>query len=104
MNEDRDAGPYTITTGLFRGNEHTYVTHRATGKQWVSKSPNVNKERSLEWLTTSVECGIIKFDPKKHVGSCDVRFWQPVETRFVPKLKPKLLPASAFDALVFIGE
>lgn len=90
------AGDFTITIGIFHRNKHVYVTHAKTGKQWVSNSPYSDKERSsLQWLSDTIVCGIVKFYPEKIIGSCDGRFWHPVE--------PVATPRSAFDDLCFIG-
>jgi hypothetical protein len=97
MSNIKEAGPHTVTTGLFRGNQHTFVTHRASGKQWVSKSRTTeHNEASLQWLADTIACGIAKFDHNKIVGSCDTRFWFVLDT-------PVPAPKSEFDALCFIG-
>lgn len=101
-----DAGSFTITTGLYRGREHVYVTHRETGKQWVGKDPYDG--RALQGhdfgLAEQIRCGTIIFRPNptpgrdgKPVFSCDRRFWEPVAT-------PVAHPRSEWDALVFIGD
>lgn len=101
-----DAGRFTITTGIHRGSEHVFVTHRETGKQWVAKEPYDG--RALEGhdfaLKTLIECDVVKFLPNptpgrdgKPVFSCDLRFWEPVTT-------PVAHARSEWDALVFIGD
>ena len=94
-----EAGAFTITTGLFHGKEHVYVTHRETGKQWVEKSEYDG--RKLEGhdfsLKNQIEIGTIRFRTDRIVGSCDTRFWEAVET-------PVAQPNSEFDALTFIGD
>lgn len=103
MSQVRDAGPYTITTGIYRGREHVFVTHRATGRQWASKSEHTGS--SLEMLADSIGCGMHKFRPegtgldryRKPQACCDTRFWMPVTNA-------PAMPRSEFDSLVFIGD
>lgn len=106
MSQVIDAGAFTITTGIHRGKEYVFVTHRATGKQWVSKDaydgrPLSGHDFSLKNL---IECRAVVFNPNPRPGrdgnpvfSCDTRFWEPV--RSAPAMA-----RSEFDALVFIGE
>jgi hypothetical protein len=73
-----DAGEYTLTTGLNRGNHYVYVTHRNSGKQWMSKS-SVDAKYDLSIVSANVELGITKFYPDRPIVSCDSRFWMPVK-------------------------
>ena len=105
MSQVIDAGRFTITTGIHRGAEYVFVTHRETGKQWVGKDPYDGRALSGHdfSLKTQIEIGTIRFTPNprpsrdgKPVFSCDLRFWEPVET-------PRPTARSEWDALVFIG-
>jgi len=89
----QDVGPLTVSSGIYRGREHTYVTHRQTGKQWISKDPLEDSTATLGGTVGLLQIGALKFDSTKVVGSCDTRFWM------------LALPSSRseFDALVFIG-
>ena len=78
MKDIQDAGPFTITIGLYKGHEYIYVTHRESGKQWMSKSiveHNVNHD----YLASNIVMGVTKFDHTAVIGSCDSRFWMPVK-------------------------
>ena len=92
----QDAGSYTITTGIWHGREHIFVTHRETGEQWVSKTPEEEQSRNIDLLATLIANHTIKFHPGKLI-SCDTRFWEPVR-------KPVAMPRSEFDALTFVGD
>lgn len=91
-----NAGPFTVSSGIFYGREHIYVTHPETGKQWVSKSPST-KKHDLEIFADFIKTGTIVFDPRSRIRSCDTRFWMPVRD-------PEPLARSDFDALCFIGD
>lgn len=94
-----DAGAYTITTGLYHGKEHVYVTHRETGKQWVKKTPHEGEalDGNDFSLANQLRIGTITFKTDRIVGSCDTRFWEAVEV-------PVSHPRSEWDAMVFIGD
>lgn len=96
MYQTKEAGPYTITTGLYHSREHIYVTHRETGRQWISKSPTTGKQ-NIRFLADLIETRITKFDPTKIIRSCDTRFWLPID-------RPVPAPRNDFDALCFVGE
>jgi hypothetical protein len=78
MKDIKDAGPYTLTIGLSHGKEYVYVTHRESGRQWMSKSPT-NHNKDLDPIAGNIILGITKFDHRAVVGSCDSRFWMPVK-------------------------
>ena len=77
MNAIQNAGPFTITIGLYSGHEYIYVTHRESGKQWMSKD-RVTPPKDMSYLAANIEMGITKFDHTAMV-SCDHRFWMPVK-------------------------
>jgi hypothetical protein len=78
MKDIKDAGPYTLTIGLSHGKEYVYVTHRESGRQWMSKSPTAHN-KDLDPIAGNIILGITKFDPRAVIGSCDSRFWMPVK-------------------------
>lgn len=78
MKDIQDAGEFAVTTGLSNGHEYVFVTHRETGKQWMSKS-EAGHTTSHDLLATNIKLGITKFDPHAVIGSCDPRFWMPVK-------------------------
>ncbi len=77
MNAIQNAGPFTITTGLYSGHEYIYVTHRESGKQWMSKD-RASPSQDMSYLALNIEMGITKFDHTAIARSCDSRFWMPV--------------------------
>lgn len=78
MKDIKDAGPFTVTIGLSHGNEYVYVTHRESGRQWMSKD-STEHGKDLTILASNIKFGITKFDHTKVIGSCDARFWMPVK-------------------------
>ena len=95
-----NVGPFTLAPGIHFGRQHLFVTHRETGKQWVSKSPAADKKEmksALQTYADFIKTGTISFDPKSLINSCDTRFWTPVR-------QPEPTPQSEFDALVFVGD
>jgi hypothetical protein len=78
MSDMKNAGPFTITIGLYSGHEYIYVTHRESGKQWMSKD-RVSPSRDTSYLAANIEMGITKFDHTAVMGSSDHRFWMPVK-------------------------
>ena len=93
-------GPFTVAPGIHFGRQHLFVTHRETGKQWVSKSAAENKQEmnsAMEIYPNLIETGTISFNPRSQFNSCDTRFWTPVR-------QPSPVPKSEFDALVFVGD
>lgn len=78
MTDLRNAGPYTVTLGLYHGSEYVYVTHRESGRQWMSKSPT-DPNRDLSLLASNIDAGVTRFDHTKVMESCDARFWTPVK-------------------------
>ena len=78
MKHIEDAGAFTVTIGLSNGNEYVYVTHRESGRQWMSKN-EVSHSSNLGYIAGNIIMGITKFDPRAVVGSCDSRFWMPVK-------------------------
>lgn len=96
MSQVIDANEFTVTMGLYEGNTHAFVTHRATGVQWVSKSP-YRETADLGMLAMGIRAGYLKFSPSVVIGSCDSRFFYRVE-------KAPPMPRSEFDALCFIGD
>ena len=78
MTQPIDAGEFTVTIGLSNGHEYVYVTHRNSGKQWMSKS-RVESKHDLSWIAKNIDLGATKFYPDRPVGSCDHRFWMPVQ-------------------------
>lgn len=107
MSQVLDAGAYTITTGIYRGQQHVFVTHRETGKQWVAKDQYDGRNLSGHdfSLQTLILCGMHKFNiaPRVSEGelSCDTRFWMEVD---VSDNDLPTMPRSEWDALVFVGE
>ena len=73
-----DAGDYTLTIGLYHGYAYIYVTHRDSGRQWMSKS-NIDTNYDLSLIATNIQLGITKFYPEVPIISCDSRFWMPVK-------------------------
>lgn len=69
---------YTVTTGISRKREYVFVTHNETGKQWMSKS-EASDDSSLDRISTNIQLGITKFDPRAVIATCDARFWMPVK-------------------------
>ena len=88
-----DAGEFTLTNGIYHGRQHTFVTHRAPGKQWVSKDEN--EGNGMEFLATMINTSVVKFRPNAVVNSCDHRFWVEVKD---PENVPNMF-RSEFDAL-----
>ena len=78
MTDIIDAGDFTLTMGIDHGQTHLYVTHRDTGKQWMSKS-TVEADRDVEMTAGNIKYGITKFDPYAVIQSCDTRFWMEVK-------------------------
>ncbi len=78
MKDIQDAGPFTITIGLNKGREYIYVTHRESGKQWMSKSP-VEHNVNHDYLASNIVMGVTCFYPDRVIQSCDSRFWMPVK-------------------------
>jgi hypothetical protein len=91
--DSQDVGPLTISAGIYHGHEHVYVTHRQTGKQWISKDSREGGTATIGGTVDLLQIDALKFDPTKVVGSCDTRFW----ILALPSAR------SEFDALVFIG-
>ncbi len=83
-----------VSAGIHYGREHIYVTHRATGKQWVSKSPVEDNSPTVSSTVGLIQLGATNFNPDRDMDSCDTRFWQQVR------------PAARndFDSLCFIGD
>ena len=73
-----DTTEFSVTIGLDRGSNHVFVTHRNSGKQWMSKSP-VDAHAKTDLIETNIKLGITKFDPTTPANSCDHRFWMPVK-------------------------
>ena len=78
MKDIKNARDFTVTIGLSNGNEYVYVTHRESGRQWMSKN-EVSHTTDLSYVAGNILVGITKFDPNAVVGSCDARFWMPVK-------------------------
>jgi type IV fimbrial biogenesis protein FimT len=78
MTQPIDAREFTVTIGLSNGHEYVYVTHRNSGKQWMSKS-RVESKYDLSWIARNIDLGATNFYPDRPVGSCDHRFWMPVK-------------------------
>lgn len=92
-----DVGPYTVQEGLYRGERHIYVTHRETGKQWISKDAGEVNPTHFSFVVSMIEDGILVFRADRTINSCDTRFWLPVE-------RQPVIINSEFDALCFIGD
>lgn len=75
-----NAGEFTLTVGIDHGSEYLFVTHRATGKQWMSKS-NIERDYDYSGIAKNIELGITKFYPDLPFASCDSRFWMEVKER-----------------------
>lgn len=98
-----NAGEFTITSGIYFGKEHVFVTHRPTGKQWVSNdaTENLNPgKEGMALLAASIVSEVVEFFPE-HELSCDSRFWSPVYSYLEPSSFKSL---SEFDALTFLGD
>ncbi len=74
----KDARDFTVTIGLSNGNEYVYVTHRESGRQWMSKN-EVSHSSNLDLIAGNILMGITNFYPRKIINSCDARFWMPVK-------------------------
>jgi len=80
MSDIINAGAFTLTVGIDHGRNHIYVTHRESGKQWMSKSP-LEGDRDMTLIAKNIELGITTFNPDATIKSCDTRFWFPVNKR-----------------------
>ena len=92
--DTQDVGSFTVSAGIHRGSEHLYVTHRETGRQWVSKDTLKNTTSTVSSTVGLIEIGALRFDPRKTVASCDTRFW----------IQAMPTSRSEFDALCFLGD
>ena len=60
MKDIKDARDFTVTIGLSNGNEYVYVTHRESGRQWMSKN-EVSHSSNLGYIAGNIIMGITKF-------------------------------------------
>lgn len=90
--QSADVNGFFISTGPFHGRIHVFITHKHTGRQWVSKNENAD---GVALLASSVTLGVVQFFPDRGINSCDGRFFQPLN------LIPKHEINQEFDSLCF---